>query len=98
MMSTVAAIFGRRLLKNITMKEEGIAHLESIRRGIWVILGMQLLMFGFNHTQIARSEPGEVIAILGLVTGIIMITYAVASMVFRFLMKLKKMADDDKNS
>jgi hypothetical protein len=80
------------------MKEESSAHLESIRRGIWAILGVLLLIFGFDHTPVGRSELGAVIAILGLATGILMITYAIGAMAFRFLIKLKEMADDDKNA
>lgn len=80
------------------MKEEGNAHLASIRKGIWAILAVLLLMFGYDHTPVGRSELGAVIAVVGFVTGILMITFAIGAIVFRFLLKLKKMADDDKNT
>jgi hypothetical protein len=54
-------------------------------------------MFGFDNTPIKGSEFGGVIAMIGLVTGILMITFAVGAMVFRFLMRLKQIADGEKN-
>ena len=80
------------------MKEDDKAHLESIRRGIWAVLAVLLLMFGFDQTPIGRSEPGALIAIVGLVIGILMVTYSVGAMSCRFLLKLKKMADEDNNA
>ena len=79
------------------MKEGSHAQLESIRRGIWAILGVLLLMFGFDHTPIKGSELGGVIAMLGLVAGILVIAFTVGSLVFRFLMKLKRIADAENN-
>lgn len=80
------------------MKKEGDAQLASIRRGLWSILGVLLLMFGFDHTPIGDSRPGALIAILGLVTGILLIAFVVGATVFRFLMRLKEMADGEENT
>jgi ABC-type arginine transport system permease subunit len=79
------------------MKEESNAQLESIRRGVWAILGVLLLMFGFDNTPIRRSELGDMIAMIGLVAGILMISFALGAMVFRFLVALKQIADGEKN-
>lgn len=80
------------------MNEEYISHLASIRRGIWAILSVLLLMLGYDHTPFGKSELGATIAFIGLITGIIMIISAIVVMVFQFLMKLKDIADGEDNS
>lgn len=46
------------------------------RKGIWALLGMLLLMLGFDHAPIGESEAGSLIAILGLVAGMLIIAFA----------------------
>lgn len=77
------------------MKTDHNAQLGSIRRVLWLILGVLLLMFGYDHTPIGKSEQGALMPILALVTGVGIILLIVGRMVFRFLMGLKNIADGE---
>jgi cytochrome b561 len=75
------------------MKTDHNAQLGSIRRVLWLILGVLLLMFGYDHTPIGKAEQGALLPILALMFGIGIILLIVGRMVLRFLMGLKNIAD-----
>jgi hypothetical protein len=77
------------------MKEDNDAHLTSIRNGVWVIVGVILLIFGYENTSIGKTEVGSTIAIIGLIAGILMITYVIGRILIRLLILIKKVADEE---
>jgi hypothetical protein len=80
------------------MKDNSDAHLLSIRRGIWAILGVLLLFLGHDHTSVRDTEVGSAIQIIALITGIIIIAYAIGAIVCRFLVTLMKAANSENKS
>jgi hypothetical protein len=79
------------------MKKESDAKLDSIQRTLRAILGVLLLMFGYDHTPIGKSEVGASLAIIGLMVGLLIITGTLLGMVFRALDNLRKATDGDEN-
>ena len=79
------------------MKTDHNAQLSSIRRVLWLILGVLLLMFGYDHTPFGKIEQSALFALLGLIAGFGIIVSVVGRMIFRFLMSLKEMADGEGN-
>ena len=77
------------------MKEAGNTQLESIRRLLRAILGVLLLMFGYDHTPFRNTEAGALIAIIALVAGVSMFVFAIVTTVYRFLITFKVMADGE---
>jgi hypothetical protein len=80
------------------MKAEHNTQLESILRVLWLILGVLLLLFGYDHTPFGKSEQGALFAVVGLISGIGIFVFIVGRMIFGFLKALKEMADGQDES